>query len=872
MIVPEETIMSTAASEDNGSLARAPSKDFTKSKKPSTFKKIMRGIRKNGAMGAVAAPMSNHSNEEIIQEEAPVNDKPTKTSSISIAKVMNGIRTGGALTVSVNSENTGSAEATAAATTTAGLPPRPTAGEDGIVRMDKYGFLLTDKSPDEHHTPLHTDPDVRLHKWQDMLDRVPKSKATISFSNTQSKVKYYTRRGLPDSMRRKAWTVLTGVDAIMAQRHGEYEGLVKRAEEEFERWRVNMDDDNGKMERRQSDVSALGDTSVSNAVLETIDRDIHRTFPKHYLFANDGVEDDDGGSAGLGSIEDQEDVGDSDEEDHEECEDSIARENGITDENRLEKKKLFDDMIGRSLSLTGCGGLHNVGSGEDRKSNDNAEKSIKSSSATEQSSTSGHSSVAEGHGAGQAALRRILRAYSVYDSEVGYCQGMNFIAAMFLTFLSEEESFWLLVIVMNEEPYKLRELFGEDMAGTHEVLYIAEKLLQQFLPKLSQHMEAESIHISMFVTQWLLTVYTSTFPFDLVSRVWDSFLVEGWKVVYRVMLALMETASKDIMSYSFEQILNYFRDFPSTVDGSKIMNASLKIPLKRKHIQKHVTEWRKGNADEHSKHSSGIVNPFRRRDSQESNMSGTIGSGSKTSSSKSRFKRNSQEITVEDFSPKLLPIFGDSKFAVMIHNMLTPEECKDVIELAEGSGFQPAAIYDAATKTVHRNSTRRIIDDPALAENWFERILQALNDTPHHQKVKECPWIGHKLNEPLHAVSLNERLRVTKYSQGQYFTKHVDAEFIRGPDAGDREGEKSMVSVHIYLNEGYKGGVTRFHGGGRWFDVATKTGSVLLFESTIPHEAVKLTKGEKYVIRSDIMYSSKTDLVGVAGTGFTQQL
>lgn len=90
---------------------------------------------------------------------------------------------------------------------------------------------------------------------------------------------------------------------------------------------------------------------------------------------------------------------------------------------------------------------------------------------------------------------------------------------MFLTFLSEEESFWLLVIVMNEEPYKLRELFGEDMAGTHEVLYIAEKLLQQFLPKLSQHMEAESIHISMFVTQWLLTVYTSTFPFDLVSRV-----------------------------------------------------------------------------------------------------------------------------------------------------------------------------------------------------------------------------------------------------------------------------------------------------------------------------------------------------------------
>lgn len=46
---------------------------------------------------------------------------------------------------------------------------------------------------------------------------------------------------------------------------------------------------------------------------------------------------------------------------------------------------------------------------------------------------------------GKQALRRLLRAYSIYDGEVGYCQGMNFIAGMLLTFMSEEESFWLMV-------------------------------------------------------------------------------------------------------------------------------------------------------------------------------------------------------------------------------------------------------------------------------------------------------------------------------------------------------------------------------------------------------------------------------------------
>jgi hypothetical protein len=146
---------------------------------------------------------------------------------------------------------------------------------------------------------------------------------------------------------------------------------------------------------------------------------------------------------------------------------------------------------------------------------------------------------------------------------------------------------------MNEEPYKLREMFGEDMAGTHEVLYIAEKLIEQFLPKFANTLQDEMINMSMIVTPWLMTVYASTFPFELVVRVWDSFLVEGWKVVYRVMLSLLGHASKDLTDKTFEDILNYFRDFPSTVNGQTIMAGSLRIPLKSKHIQNHVLQWRR---------------------------------------------------------------------------------------------------------------------------------------------------------------------------------------------------------------------------------------------------------------------------------------
>mmetsp|Transcript_17880 Transcript_17880/g.36840 ORF Transcript_17880/g.36840 Transcript_17880/m.36840 type:complete len:370 (-) Transcript_17880:110-1219(-) len=192
---------------------------------------------------------------------------------------------------------------------------------------------------------------------------------------------------------------------------------------------------------------------------------------------------------------------------------------------------------------------------------------------------------------GQAALRRVLRAYSYYDREVGYCQGMNFIAGMFLTLMNEEEAFWLLVSVMSDKPCNMRGLFGEGMLQTHKVLYVAEKLIYHYMGRLARHFEKEHVHVTMYATQWLLTQYTSSFKFDLVFRVWDAFLGEGWKIIYRVMLALLQKYQSQLLKMSFEEILTFFRELPDRVDGSQIMDMALKIPLRKKVIAKFEREW-----------------------------------------------------------------------------------------------------------------------------------------------------------------------------------------------------------------------------------------------------------------------------------------
>ena len=519
-----------------------------------------------------------------------------------------------------------------------------TDGAGGIVKMDKYGFMLADEryctddpggGGDDGSAVLSHDGSsgyaastvtggsgggglARLRasdarRWEHILrakaptasrgnSRAGGSSSAASYATSRSKVKYYARRGLPDAMRRKAWTVLTGVDLILRENQGEYEALVRRAREEGDREAEELA--GGESTTNGED----GPRSRKSTVLETIERDIHRTFPKHYLFhgkAEDDVisEEFADSNPSLGTADDEDSGDESDTVD--DYNDSIADIAASTGQDPLQVVETKKEMFNTSMSFmtntisplndneqTGQdeneGRRDSEGGGSDQILGDVKEARAATDSLTADRngsfSSSAPPSEALGMGYGQGALRRVLRAYSAYDREVGYCQGMNFIAAMFLTFLTEEEAFWLLVVVMNEEPYKLRELFGEDMAGTHEVLYISEKLLAQFLPQLAQHFEEEGVHVSMFVTQWLLTVYTSTFPFELVARVWDSFLVEGWKVVYRVLLALLEQAAGDVANLPFEEILQYFRRFPTTVNGPTIMAGSLRIALKRKHI------------------------------------------------------------------------------------------------------------------------------------------------------------------------------------------------------------------------------------------------------------------------------------------------
>lgn len=162
-------------------------------------------------------------------------------------------------------------------------------------------------------------------------------------------------------------------------------------------------------------------------------------------------------------------------------------------------------------------------------------------------------------GIGQEALRRVLTAYAVCDPEVGYCQGMAFVAGVFLCYAPEEEAFLLLHAAMRRPSHQLRLMFLPGLGAVKASCRVVEALTRERAPRLAAHLESLSVVPEMWATSWLMTCFSTSTPFALTVRVWDCLAAEGFKPVLRTVMALLLRAGPRLRHCTMEQALMVMR-------------------------------------------------------------------------------------------------------------------------------------------------------------------------------------------------------------------------------------------------------------------------------------------------------------------------
>ncbi|KAJ2357441.1 hypothetical protein IWW50_003617 [Coemansia erecta] len=149
-------------------------------------------------------------------------------------------------------------------------------------------------------------------------------------------------------------------------------------------------------------------------------------------------------------------------------------------------------------------------------------------------------------GEAQQRLFRILKAYSLYDAEVGYCQGLGFIIGPLIMSMGECEAFCVLVRLM--ETYDLRGMFTEDMAGLHLRLYQFQALACEIAPELMAHLEHHGVVPAMYVPSWFLSLFAYTMPLSFVLRAMDVVMAErAPESIIRIGVALLLRNSETLL-------------------------------------------------------------------------------------------------------------------------------------------------------------------------------------------------------------------------------------------------------------------------------------------------------------------------------------
>ncbi|KAK5867674.1 hypothetical protein PBY51_012142 [Eleginops maclovinus] len=163
-------------------------------------------------------------------------------------------------------------------------------------------------------------------------------------------------------------------------------------------------------------------------------------------------------------------------------------------------------------------------------------------------------------GVKQQALFHVLAAYSVYNTEVSYCQGMSQIAAILLMYLNEEEAFWALSQLLTNSKHAMHGFFIPGFPKLHRFQAHHELILSKMLPKLKKHLDKEQMTTGIYTTKWFLQCFIDRTPFTLTLRLWDIYIMEGEKTLSAMGYTTLKLHKKRLQKLPMEDLREFIQE------------------------------------------------------------------------------------------------------------------------------------------------------------------------------------------------------------------------------------------------------------------------------------------------------------------------
>ena len=197
----------------------------------------------------------------------------------------------------------------------------------------------------------------------------------------------------------------------------------------------------------------------------------------------------------------------------------------------------------------------------------------------------------EKYGKGQRNLFRVLSNYSKYNKNIGYVQGLGYLAALFLIYMDEESAFYMLHAVIKN--YEMEGLYLPGFPDLKKKFYVLLNLEKKFIPEIYNILKRDEALPSFYASEWFMCLFCKNVKPNILVRIIDVFLYEGYKVIYRFAIAFLKKKENDFIKnpngifYSSVTLKKLFEN----IEVEELFKEAFDLNLSKKHIAKFEEEY-----------------------------------------------------------------------------------------------------------------------------------------------------------------------------------------------------------------------------------------------------------------------------------------
>ncbi|CDW57170.1 RabGAP-TBC domain containing protein, partial [Trichuris trichiura] len=165
-------------------------------------------------------------------------------------------------------------------------------------------------------------------------------------------------------------------------------------------------------------------------------------------------------------------------------------------------------------------------------------------------------------------LLSILSAYACYRPDVGYVQGMSFVAAVLLLNLDLYEAFVAFCNLLNRPT--LLAFFRVQQSDMERYFLAYDTYFKLSLPNLHSHFVNLDVRPELYLIDWLYTLFARSLPLEITCRVWDLFLRDGDLYLFDTALGVLCTYESTLLTMDFDRVVQFLTRLPERIDANEL--------------------------------------------------------------------------------------------------------------------------------------------------------------------------------------------------------------------------------------------------------------------------------------------------------------